>query len=134
MYLCGETISIIMKNYLLATLIVMLSVFCLGSKCFAQEPTVVVIVNSDIGNGPRSQSSVPITACVISDTIYLSFSSDLGEVDVVLEESSEGVILQTSVDSSTLSAIIPFSGAPGEYYITITLPSGAVYEGQFEIY
>lgn len=89
------------------------------------------VINPD--GRPRGSSPIPIVAALISNTIYLTFEANLGEIDVVLEESSEGIILQTSVDTSTLSAIIPFNAAPGEYCITFTLPSGSVYEGCFEI-
>jgi len=100
----------------------------------SQTPTQVEIrEQQNTGQGPRTPVTIPLSACVISNTIYLTFSADLGDIDIVLEEASEGVILQTSVASSSLSAIIPFSGAPGEYYITFTLPSGSVYEGRFDI-
>ena len=65
--------------------------------------------------------------------IYLTFSSNLGYVNVSLEEAYSGLILQTVVDSSTLSAILPFSGDPGEYSITFSLSSGVEYEGSFVI-
>ncbi|MBO4455730.1 MAG: DUF3244 domain-containing protein [Bacteroidales bacterium] len=99
-----------------------------------QTPTQVEIREQQgTGQGPRSSVSIPISACVISSTIYLTFSVDIGDIDVILEEASEGIILQTSVDTSTLSAIIPFNAAPGEYCITFTLPSGSVYQGNFDI-
>ena len=82
---------------------------------------------------PRSLSQVPITCYVVSNTIYLNFSNDIGEVDVTLEEASQGIILQTSVDSSELTAIIPFGGAAGDYTITFTLPTGVLYIGGFSI-
>ena len=78
---------------------------------------------------PRMPSVIPIQGVVSGSTIYLSFTDDLGLIAVELSESVNGLILQTVVDSSYLSAAIPFSGAPGEYYITFTLPSGAEYIG-----
>lgn len=111
------------------------AMLCFAAVSYAQDIIDVTIVEQipvdDLN--PRSPSVVPITACVIYNTIYLSFDSNLGCVDVVLEEAFEGIILQTSVDTSTLSAIIPFNAAPGEYLITFTLPSGSVYQGTFDI-
>ena len=100
----------------------------------AQTPTEIPIRQGEnVNGGPRMPAMVPIRACVFGDTIYLSFSADLGDVDVVLCEESEGVVLQTSVDSSALSADLPFSGDAGEYTITFTLTNGVVYEGLFAL-
>jgi hypothetical protein len=99
-----------------------------------QTPTEIEIKDQqNTGQGPRSSSQIPITAYVISNTIYITFSNDLGDVDVTLEEASQGIILQTSVDSSELSAILPFGGAAGEYTISFSFPTGALYIGVFSI-
>lgn len=98
----------------------------------AQTPTEIPIHQGEnVNGGPRMPAMVPIRACVFGDTIYLSFSADLGDVDVELSKESEGVVLQTSVDSSNLYATLPFSGDAGEYTITFSLTNGAVYEGSF---
>ena len=108
---------------------------CFAAVSFAQDINVPLLEQLPTGEQkPRSPSVAPIACCVISDTIYLSFDSNLGVISVVLEEASEGIILQTPIDTSSLSAVIPFSGDPGEYCITITLPSGNVYEGRFVFY
>ena len=119
-------------NLILTALVVSLNVFCFGYDSSAQEPAIIVIINSDIGNGPRSLEAVPINGCVVSDTIYLAFASDLGEIEVILEESVQGVLLETSVNTSNLSAVIPFSGVAGEYHISFILQSGIVFEGRFD--
>jgi hypothetical protein len=61
------------------------------------------------------------------------FSENLGEIDVTLEEAYEGIILQTSIETASLSAVIPFAGGPGDYTITFSLPSGKVYYGEFHL-
>ena len=99
------------------------------------DPTDIIIVRGGgtIGDGPRGPVEIPIQGVVFGGSIYLTFSSNLGYVDVSLEEAYSGLILQTVVDSSTLSAILPFSGDPGEYSITFSLSSGVEYEGSFVI-
>ena len=97
-----------------------------------QTPTIIEIKDG-LGNGPRSSASIPIRGMLLGGTIYLSFSSNLGEVEVSVSEAAEGLIMSTVVDSSTLSAILPFSGSPGEYSITFSLSSGDEYDGSFVI-
>lgn len=109
--------------------------FCFAFVAFAQDYTDVTL-HEQIPNGsiiPRSQNAIPIACCVISNTIFVSFSEDIGEVEVTLEEVSNGIIFQTFVDSSDHSAILPFSGASGEYTITFSLSSGVVYCGIYEL-
>ena len=46
-----------------------------------QSPTEIIIKEGGHqGNNPRQESYVPISAYVISNTIYLTFSNDLGEI------------------------------------------------------
>lgn len=53
----------------------------------------------EIGEGggeiPRMPSIIPIRGFYWGNTIYLSFSEDLGDVDVTLEEYYDGLILHT---------------------------------------
>ena len=118
----------------ISSLLAAVAMLSLIPQVNAQTPTEIPIRQGEnVNGGPRMPAMVPIRACVFGDTIYLSFSADLGDVDVELCEESEGVVLQTSVDSSYLSATLPFSGDAGEYTISFTLASGAVYEGMFSI-
>lgn len=82
---------------------------------------------------PRTPSSLTITCLVIFNNIYLSFSESPGMVRILLEEEGEGPVVQTSINCSNLYTIIPFTRGPGDYSITLTLSSGSVYVGQFNI-
>ena len=116
--------------------LLMAALLCFAAMSKAQdfiEVTLIEQLPDAEEQKPRSLFQVPITCYVVSNTIYLNFSNDIGEVDVTLEEASQGIILQTSVDSSELSAILPFGGAAGEYTITFTLPTGVLYIGGFSI-
>lgn len=73
----------------------------------------------------------PITAFVYNNTIYLTFSENLGCITINLEELSEGVLLTTVIDSSDGYAAIPFCGEPGSYRIIFYLSDGTEYIGSF---
>ena len=119
---------------LLFLLTLLLALVPASSFSSTQTPTEIPLLEENPpGDRPRSSSPIPISAYVISNTIYITFSNDLGEVDVTVEEASQGIILQTSVDSSELSAILPFGGAAGEYMISFTLQTGVSYCGLFEL-
>ena len=85
------------------------------------------------GNIPRQQTDVPIRAYYLAGTVIISFLQDLGNVEITIDEESSGTILQTTVDSSTLSAILPLNMSSGEFSIFITLSSGVEYYGHFSI-
>lgn len=86
-------------------------------------------------NGPKSTSLVPITTYVNSSlsTIFFSFSHDLGEIEIdVLNTTTCGFVSEI-IDSHFLSAILPITMGSGHYTITLSLPSGQQYLGEFDI-
>lgn len=85
------------------------------------------------GSGPRQETDAPIRAYYLAGTVIVSFLQDLGNVEITIDEESNGTILQTIVDSSTLSAILPLNMSSGEFSIFIVLSSGVEYHGQFSI-
>ncbi|MBO7604453.1 MAG: DUF3244 domain-containing protein [Bacteroidales bacterium] len=123
-----------MKKFLLTILSIVFFNICLFSAGTLQSDGPITI-NVKVGDGgyegPRMPALIPIQGLVHSDTIYLSFSFDLGDVDVILEEATSGTVLHTVVDASSLYATIPFSGDAGDYTITFTLENGAEYVGSF---
>ena len=120
-------------------LLLLLSLFVYFGQETSLFPTkdypVEVVIKGDpnIGNGPRSPMIVPVQAVVYESSIVLTFTDNLGNVEVSVEEAFGGLLLHTFVNSSTLGAVLPFSGGTGEYSITFTLPSGVVYNGSFVI-
>ena len=100
----------------------------------SQTPVVIIVTTSgDYGGGPRIPAQIPIQGMVMGNTIYLVFQCDLGDIDVELYKDGSGLVWQTSVDSSELSAMLPFNGSSGDYTLTFTMSGGAVYEGSFSI-
>lgn len=114
--------------------------FCLGSvnagaqNNNGQTPVeIVVTISGPYGNGPRVPAVIPISGIATNDTIYLFFSTDLGSVDLLVEELSAGMILHTVVNGSYPMAMIPYDGEPGSYTITFTLANGSELTGSFVI-
>lgn len=94
---------------------------------------IIITQGDNQGGGPRQLTQIPISAYYAGDVVYVTFVDDIGLVDITIEEVSNGVILQTSVNSSTLSAILPLNVSSGEFYIYFVLSTGAEYEGYFII-
>ena len=119
---------------ILLSLIVLSPVSALSYSPANDGPIVIKTRNGDIDDGgPRDSSVVPIRGLVMGTSIYLDFSTCLGDVDVTLEEYYDGLILHTVIDTSSPTAIINFSGDSGDYIITFTLASGVEYVGTFGI-
>lgn len=117
---------------LLFSLMFFLPSFSMPSSPSEDGPVVIRIKNGGIDDGgPRVPALVPIQGIIVDSRIYLYFSSDLGDVDVTLEEATCGSIMHTVVDASSPYATIPFSGDAGDYTITFTLENGAEYVGSF---
>ncbi len=117
-------------------------VLCLGvsglltAKDLSNKQTpaeIIVIIPDAPGSIPRVPAQIPIQGMVLGNTIYLAFQCDLGDIDVELYKDGSGLVWQTSVDSSELSAMLPFNGSSGDYTLAFTTSGGAVYEGSFSI-
>lgn len=119
------------------SLAVILGMFAaLSSVLCGQDQTPIQIIVSQQEHGgqvPRMPEQYPISGFVISDTICLLFSDNLGDVSVSLSEANEGQLLSTIVDSSEGFAFIPFDGSAGLYTLTFSLNSGVTYIGRFEL-
>ena len=66
-------------------------------------------------------------------SVLLTFSSNLGEIEVEVMNTTTGGYDSGVVDSQFLSAVIPITGGSGHYLITFTLPSGRKYGGEFDV-
>lgn len=99
-----------------------------------QSPTEIPITEfGQNGNGPRQQTTIPIRASYFGGTVFVSFLQNLGDVEITVEEQSNGIILQTTVDSSTLSVALPLNMTAGYFCISFSLESGAEYIGHFPV-
>lgn len=126
-----------MKKTLSAILLFVSLIVPATTKQLCDNPPIEIIITpgANTGNGPRSTSIIPIQATIYNGYIWLEFNDDLGCIDVIVEESSAGIVLHSVINSSDYSsAIIPFNNEEQGYYsITFTLQSGPAYYGHFII-
>lgn len=113
---------------------------CLGStNGYAQNggnpnpSSIIITITDPFGQIPRTPTNIPIVGYVLNNTINLYFSNDIGEMLFVLEESFDGVLFSTVVDTSEGFVCLPFCGIPGSYTISFNLEDDTRYIGRFEI-
>lgn len=103
------------------------------SSLYAQDPEEVpVVIPHPPGNHPHSPQPSPITCYLFSSTESLALSSNIISENalVLLENTTSGSNSIEEVYISSIPETIPLLG-PGNYSITITMSSGAVYSGVF---
>lgn len=125
-----------MKKVLLAIAIVLGASGVCSVTAAVVIQTVIgieIVHDGNGGNVPRIPVVLPVAGIVNGDVIYLSFTNDVGDVSIRLEEEIGGLLLTTVVDSSEGDVEIPFSGAPGSYSITFNLTDGTQLVGTFII-
>ena len=83
-------------------------------------------------NAPRTLESIPFYAEQDGYCLFLGSQSNVGVVDISLV-STAGDDYETDFDTADGSIVIPISGLPGYYLLTITTGSGAEYIGEFEL-
>ena len=110
------------------------STFPAMSRTSAGEGDPIPIrINPPVGsNPPRTPMETPIAAEMEGNTLYISFTGNLGIVDYELENQSTNEIVSDQVEGTGL-VLIPFSGDPGSYTITFTLSNGVQFYGEFAL-
>ena len=138
-----------MKKYLLFLLPISLVISFSVQDSFATNtewsyPVTVadsIIVISPIpeldsgSHGPRAPMVVPISASYDSmlSSVILSFTSNLGEIEVEVLNTTTGGYVSDFVDTQFIYATIPITMGPGHYILLFTLPSGQRYRGEFDL-
>lgn len=127
-----------MKKVLIATLSLLLLLPV--SSIYAQDVNQVIIRQNEQSTGsetlgPRTPTIVPISCYVDSNLgiVSFAFTYDFGEVSIDIENQDTGALVSTVVETADGGVMIPFSAAPGLYFISILTESGTEYVGEFEI-
>ena len=126
------------------TLLVILSALLAPSQVFANEVKMccsdsIIIIDPlpeiHPGTGPRSPALIPISASyeAMLSTLFLTFTSNLGEIEVEVLNTTSGGYDSGTVDTQFLYATVPITMGPGHYLILFTLPSGQRYKGELDI-
>ena len=129
-----------LKNTLLIALSALLYVSVqnpLDAKNVAVVDTLIVIdpLPGGDGIGPKTPAQDPIYAYFnpMLSSVLLTFSSNLGEIEIEIMNTTTGSYDSGSVDTQFLSAVIPITGGSGHYLIIFTLHSGRKYGGVFDV-
>lgn len=124
-----------MKKVFLTLMFALSLVAMVQTPAFADPDVIPIGKLRPGGEIPRSPDEIPVAASfsVSASCIYITVLSDVGNIDIELENLTTGEYSLTFVNSSTGSTIIPFSGSSGSWVITFTLASGEEYVGEFEI-
>ena len=87
------------------------------------------------GHGVRLPVQIPISASyeAMLSTIFLTFTSNLGEIEVEVMNTTTGGYDSVMIDTQLLSATVPINMGAGHYIILFTLPSGQRYKGELDI-
>ena len=87
------------------------------------------------GHGVRLPVQIPISASyeAMLSTVFLTFTSNLGEIEVEVMNTTSGGYDSGTIDSQFLSATVPITMGPGHYIILFTLPSGQRYKGELDV-
>lgn len=108
------------------------------SAKYAADSAIVIspITDLDSGShGPRAPMIVPISASYerLISSVILAFTSNLGEIEVEVVNTTTGGYDAGTIDTQLLYATVPITMGPGHYLIIFTLPSGRQYKGEFDI-
>lgn len=122
-------------------LLLILSILCMAAieswsgNNSPQIPIVIIESSQEDGLNHRSPETTPISACYedFISSVYMTFSQNLGVLDITITNLTDGTYADYEVDSSLGSAILPISGNEGFYTLDIMLTSGEQYVGQFEL-
>ena len=105
------------------------------AKCCKDSIINVLPFPNPNPNNPRSPALVPISASyeAMLSTLFLTFTSNLGEIEVEVMNTTTGGYDSGTIDTQFLSATVPITMGSGHYLILFTLPSGQRYKGELDI-
>lgn len=124
-------------------ILLLITIICLvpsfTSNAMTHKADSAVVIDPAPGfipdNGrPRSPELVPISADYESllSTVFLTFSSNLGEIEVEVMNTTTGGYDSGIIDTQYLSDSIPITMGSGHYILLFTLPSGRQYIGELD--
>ena len=130
------------KFHTYSIILILSFVVAFNNSIMAMDNTVkadsVIVINPFPipGNDyPRSPEVIPVSASYESllSTVFLTFSCNLGEIEVEVMNTTTGGYDSGIIDTQYLSDSIPITMGSGHYIILFTLPSGRRYIGEFDV-
>ena len=104
-----------------------------SSSTTITSPTIVIHRPAYIPGGPRTAVPIECSYNSMLSAVLVNFLTDIGEVDIELQNISTGAFVAGTWDSSVSSVILPISGENGSYVISFTTESGEEFIGTFEL-
>lgn len=126
-----------MRYYLILISILLFAPFHLFASEEGQSiPITVVDENNDTSPSLRSPVYIPIQAYYDeeSSSVFLSFCQNIGNVYVVILNTTSGESISYRINSLIGIARLMFAGTNGAYKLTIHSSKGGHYIGEYIIY
>ena len=102
-----------------------------------QQPQKINVTRKDthIGVNPHSISAVPMEVyyCSSLSALMISFNYNVGIVEINVTNVCNGESVECQINSQVGTAFVPVPDENGHYSISIYLPNGTEYYGEFDI-
>jgi hypothetical protein len=118
-----------MKKFVCSLLMCLL--ISVSAVCIETNPIILI---AETPSGPM-RTPIPITAVQNDGQLEISFMSNVGWVDISVDNDLDIVVYQDGVDTDLTSYvdIDTSSWPPGDYVLTITLANGTRLIGKFSL-
>lgn len=127
----------IVAFFILICLTLNFSVYAADSTINEQQPQKINVSRKDthIGVNPHSISAVPMEVyyCSSLSALMISFNYNVGIVETSVTNVCNGESVECQINSQVGTAFVPVPDEIGHYSISIYLPDGTEYYGEFDI-
>lgn len=96
------------------------------------EPVIIRQLPADPIGAPRTPVEIPFFAALMNGYVILGSATPCGTVSVHIT-STAGDDYSTNFNTSDGAILLPVSGNPGDYTLSITTPAGTHFIGEFSI-
>ena len=118
-----------LKTFVIALCAILLATRVIASGSYLSDGNnQVAIKASSVQGVPRTNS---ILAYIDGHSLTVTFTENLGTVQIEITTASGGPV--TFTDVWTPDSYIAYIPSTGSYVVTITLPNGDEYYGEFEV-
>lgn len=97
----------------------------------------ITVIDNSIETSQTHRTPIDIPVMVYYDSIVTSinvqFLRDIGNVEIIITNMSNGSFRKYDVESNARIILLPITGDAGVYRVEFLLVSGLGYEGEFEI-
>ena len=117
---------------LVASMVTGTSAIIKNASLKESEPIVISPYPANPIGAPRAPEVIPFFAELLNGYVILGSTTPCGTVSVRIT-STAGDDYSTNFDTSDGAILLPISGNPGDYTLSITTPAGTHFIGEFSI-